>query len=61
MARFNYVTLVGKEVEVKIIQDKSFKGKVKQVFDDVVILESERGDIILKKQDIVSIVIWYGL
>lgn len=57
MTRFNYVTLVGKEVEIKIIQDKSFKGKVKQVFDDVVILESEGGDIILKKQDIVSIVV----
>lgn len=55
MTRFNYVTLVGKEVEVKIIQDKSFKGKVKQVFDDVVILESEGGDIILKKEDIISV------
>ncbi len=55
MARFNYVTLVGKEVEIKIIQDMSFKGKVKQVFDDVIVLESEGGDVYLKKQDIISI------
>jgi len=55
MARFNYVTLVGKEVEIKIIQDKSFKGKVKQVFEDVIILESERGDVILKKSDVMMI------
>lgn len=57
MSKFNFVTLVGKEVEIKIIQDKSFKGKVKQVFDDVVILESEKGNIILKKSDVVSIVV----
>ncbi len=58
MTRFNYVTLVGKEVEIKIIQDKSFKGKVKQVFDDVIVLESggsERENVYLKKQDITSI------
>jgi len=55
MARFNYVTLVGKEVEIKMIQDKSFKGKVKQVFEDVIILESERGDVILKKSDVMMI------
>ena len=55
MTRFNYVTLVGKEVEIKTTQDKGFKGKVKQVFDDVIILESEKGDIILKKSDVVLI------
>lgn len=55
MSKFNYVTLVSKEVEIKLTQDKSFKGKVKQVFDDVIILENERGDTILKKEDIVSI------
>ena len=58
MARFNYVTLVGKEVEIKIIQDKSFIGDVKQVFDDVIVLEnvgSERENVYLKKQDIVFI------
>lgn len=58
MARFNYVTLVGKEVEIKIIQDKSFIGDVKQVFDDVIVLEnigSKRENVYLKKQDIISI------
>ena len=55
VSRFNYVTLVGKEVEIKIIQDKSFKGRVKQVFDDVIVLEDNEKDTYLKKQDIVSI------
>lgn len=56
MSRFNYVTLVSKEVEIKIIQDKSFKGTVKQLYDDVIILESDKGSVILKKSDVVSIV-----
>ena len=55
MSKFNFVTLVGKEVEIKIIRDKSFKGKVKQVFEDVIILESETKDIILKKSDVMMI------
>lgn len=55
MSKFNFVTLVGKEVEIRIIQDKSFKGRVKQVFDDVVVLEDSEEDTYLKKQDIVSI------
>lgn len=55
MTRFNYVTLVNKEVEIKLVQDKSFKGRVKQVFEDVIILESGTKDIILKKSDVVSI------
>ena len=61
MSKFNYVTLVGKEVEIKIIRDKSFKGKVKQVFEDVIVLENSDKlttvDIYLKKQDIISITI----
>ena len=46
MSKFNFVTLVGKEVEIKLVQGQhhqTFKGRVKQVFDDVVILESEEG------------------
>lgn len=61
MARFNYVTLVSKEVEIKTIRDKSFKGKVKQVFDDVIVLENSDKlttvDIYLKKEDIISITV----
>lgn len=54
MAAYNFVCLVGKDV--KIITDNSgeYMGKVKQVFDDYVVLYDEE-DFIIKRTRIISV------
>ncbi len=57
MSEFNFVFLVNKKVLLGLENGESHAGKVKQVFDDFVVLEDDANTRMIKKTGINSVVI----
>jgi len=54
MASYNFVCLVGKDIEI-VTDQGEYTGKVKQVFDDFIVLTHTKDDTIIKRSRIVSV------
>jgi len=55
-SNFNFVFLVGKRVKIKARDEtKGITGKVKQSFQDFVVLECEESNVMIRQDDIISI------
>ena len=57
MSEFNFVFLVNKKVLLGLDNDESHAGKVKQVFDDFVVLEDDANTHMIRKTRINSVII----
>lgn len=53
---FNFVFLVGKRVKIKTTNEtQGIVGKVKQSFQDFVVLECNKSNIMIRQDDVISI------
>ena len=57
MGEFNFVFLVNKKVLLKLDDDESHVGKIKQVFDDFVVLEDDANTHMIRKTRINSVIV----
>jgi len=57
MSEFNFVFLVNKKVLLGLDNDENHTGKVKQVFDDFVVLEDDANTHMIRKTRINSVII----
>ena len=57
MSEFNFVFLVNKKVLLGFDNDESLAGKIKQVFDDFVVLEDDANTHMIRKTRINSVIV----
>jgi len=58
-SNFSFVFLVGKRVSIEVRErPQNIKGKVKQAFQDFVVIECEKSNLIVRQDDVISIEIF---
>lgn len=57
MSEFNFVFLVGKKVLLKLDDEESHIGKIKQVFDDFIVLEDDANTHMIRKTRVGSVIV----